>query len=35
MTLNVSKDKLCSVKQQENQIIVTIGALLHYIHVEL
>jgi len=26
---------LCFVKQRENQIVVTIGALLHFIHVEL
>ena len=30
MTLAVSKDELC-----ENQIVVTVGALLHYMHVEL
>ena len=35
MTLAVSKDELCFVKQRENQIVVTIGALLHYLHVEL
>ena len=35
MTLAVSKDELCFVKQRENQIVVTVGALLHYMHVEL
>ena len=35
MTLAVSKDELRFVRQRENQIVVTIGALLHYIHVEL
>ena len=35
MTLAVSKDDLCFVKQRENQIVVTSGPLLHYIHVEL
>ena len=35
MTLAVSKDALCFVKQRENQIVLTIGALLHYIDVEL
>ena len=30
MTLAVSKDALCFVKQRENQIVLTIGALLHY-----
>ena len=30
MTLAVSKDALCFVKQRENQIVPTIGALLHY-----
>ena len=35
MTLAVSKDELCFMKQRKNQIVVTIGALLHYIHVEL
>ena len=35
MTLAVSKDKLCFVNQRENQIVVTIGVLLHNIHVEL
>ena len=35
MTLAVSKDALCFVKQRENQIIITIGALLHYTDVEL
>ena len=30
-----SKDELCFVKQRENQIVVTIGAVLHFIHVEL
>ena len=29
MTLAVSKDALCFVKQRENQIVLTIGALLH------
>ena len=33
MSLAVSKDELCSVKQRENQIVVTVGALLHYTHV--
>ena len=31
MTLAVSKDELCFLKQRENQILVTTGALLHYI----
>ena len=35
MTLAVSKDALCFVKQRENQIVLTIGALLHYTDVEL
>ena len=35
MSLAVSKDELCFVKQRENQIVVTVGALLHYMHVEL
>ena len=35
MTLAVSKDALCFVKQRENQIALTIGALLHYTDVEL
>ena len=35
MTLAVSKDALCFVKQRENQIVFTIGALLHYTDVEL
>ena len=35
MTLAVSKDALCFVKQRENQIVVTVGALLHHMHVEL
>ena len=35
MTLAVSKDELCFVKQRENQIVVNVGALLHYIHVKL
>ena len=35
MTLAVSKDELCFVKQRENQIVVTIDSLLYYIHVEL
>ena len=35
MTLAVSKDELCFVKQRENQIVVTIGALLQHIRVEL
>ena len=30
MTLAVSKDELCFVKQRENQIVVTVDALLHY-----
>ena len=30
MTLAVSKDALCFVKQRENQIVLTICALLHY-----
>ena len=34
MTLDVPKDELCFVKQRENQIVVTIGALLHFVHVE-
>ena len=35
MTLAVSKDALCFVKQRENQIVLTIGASLHYTDVEL
>ena len=35
MTLAVSKDALCFVKQRENQIVLTIGTLLHYIDAEL
>ena len=35
MTLAVSKDVLCFVKQSENQIVLTIGASLHYTDVEL
>ena len=35
MTLAVSKDELCFVKQRENQIVVTIETLLHYFDVEL
>ena len=35
MSLAVSKDELCFVKQRESQIVVTVGALLHYMHVEL
>ena len=35
MTLAVSKDALCFVKQRENQIVLTIGALLHYTNVNL
>ena len=35
MTLAVSKDALCFVKQSENQIVFTIGALLYYTDVEL
>ena len=35
MSLAVCKDELCFVKQRENQIVVTVGALLHYMHVEL
>ena len=35
MTLAFSKDALCFVKQRENQIFLTIGALLHYTDVEL
>ena len=34
-SLTVSKDALCFVKQRENQIVLTIGALLHYTDVEL
>ena len=30
-----SKDAFCFVKQRENQIVLTIGALLHYTDVEL
>ena len=35
MALALSKDALCFVKQRENQIVLTIGALLHYTDVEL
>ena len=35
MTLAISKDALCFVKQRENQIVLTIDALLHYTDVEL
>ena len=35
ISLAVSKDELCFVKQRENQIVVTVGALLHYMYVEL
>ena len=35
MTLAVSKDALCFVKQRENQIVLTNGASLHYTDVEL
>ena len=35
MGLAVFKDELCFVKQRENQIVVSVGALLHYMHVEL
>ena len=35
MTLAVSKDALCFVKQRENQIVLTIGALFHYTNVQL
>ena len=35
MTLAVSKDALCFVKQRKNQIVLTIAALLHYTDVEL
>ena len=35
MNLDVSKDALCFLKQRENQIVLTIGALLHYTDVEL
>ena len=35
MSLAVLKDELCFVKQRENQIVVTVGALLYYMHVEL
>ena len=35
MTLAVSKDALCFVKQRENQIVLTIGALLRYTDAEL
>ena len=35
MSLAVSKDELCFVKRRENQIFVNVGALLHYMHVEL
>ena len=35
MTLAVYKDALCFVKQRENQIVLTIGALFYYTDVEL
>ena len=35
MTLAVSKDALCFVKQRKKQIVLTIGALLHFTVVEL
>ena len=35
MTLAFSKDALCFVKQRENQIVLTLGALLQYTDVEL
>ena len=35
MTLAVSKHALYFVKQRENQIVLTIGALLDYTDVEL
>ena len=35
MTLGISKDEMCFVKQRENQIVVTIGALLHCINFKL
>ena len=35
MPLAVSKDELCFVKQRQNQIVVTSGAMLHNIHFEL
>ena len=35
MSLAVSKDALCFVKQRENQIVLTFSALLHYTDVEL
>ena len=35
MTLAVFKYVLCFVKQRENQIVLTIGALLYYTDVEL
>ena len=35
MSLAVSKDELCFVKQRKNKIVVTVGEFLHYMHVEL
>ena len=35
MAVALSKDALCFVKQRENQIVLTFGALLHYTDVEL
>ena len=35
MTLANSKDALCFVKERENQIVLTVGVLLHYTDVEL
>ena len=35
MTLAVSKHALYFVKQRQNQIVLTIGALLHYTDDEL
>ena len=35
MSLALSKDALCFVKQRENQIVLTFSALLHYTDVEL
>ena len=35
MTLAFSKDALCFVQQRKNQIVLTIGVLLHYTDVEL
>ena len=34
MTVALCEDELCFLKQRESQSVVTIGALLHYIHVE-